>query len=85
MLEQVTQLIERDRDRIQRELVMVAGSTSLRRYVGSPDLLRQRWSQLDLDAQRAILFEAIDQIKVLPSGPRRGAFDSDRVEISWRI
>ena len=85
MLEQVTQLIEDDRERIQRELAGVAGSTSLQRYAGKPGLLRQQWASLDLDAQRTILFAAIDRVEIKPSGPRRGAFDPNRVVISWRI
>ncbi|MBO0691652.1 MAG: recombinase family protein [Acidimicrobiaceae bacterium] len=85
MLEQVCQLIENDRDRIQKELARLAGAMSLHPFVTQPGLVRQRWPSLDLDARRAILSAAIGQVRIEPSGPRRGAFDPDRVVISWKI
>lgn len=84
MLEKVTQLIDEERERIQRQLATAEAPTGLHRFSGSAGSLRLEWASLDLDTQRTILSAVIEKVKINKSGPRKSAFDPHRVAISWR-
>jgi DNA invertase Pin-like site-specific DNA recombinase len=72
---QRSNLLRRDRHR------------SLRGLVGHGDELRQRWSALNLDQQRAVVSAVLDRLTVnhAARAPGRGRFDTDRLEPVWRV
>ncbi len=58
-------------------------TTAAAEYVGNAADLRDRWDELSLSRQRAIVAALLDHVTVGPAaGPR---FDSDRLAPVWRV
>lgn len=55
------------------------------RYHGRPGMLRQKWPDLTLDEQRAVIGSVIDRVTVNPVAARGPRFDKNRLDITWRV
>jgi site-specific DNA recombinase len=69
----------------QKRLAKLTHSTVLSDYVGNADALRERWADLPLSGQHAVVAAVLDHLVVRPA-TRRGfnGFDSSRFEPVWR-
>jgi DNA invertase Pin-like site-specific DNA recombinase len=74
--------LEERRDRARRDIDHTNGTVALAQFRGMD--VRERWAQLDIDRQRAVLDALIDRVTVRPS-TTPGRFNPDRVEVEWRM
>jgi DNA invertase Pin-like site-specific DNA recombinase len=73
-------------DKLQRALAELAENTdsaALAPIVDAPDI-REAWSRLDLERQRAILAAVVDHVLIAPA-THGGTLDLDRVQVVWRV
>ncbi|MBS1842954.1 MAG: recombinase family protein [Actinobacteria bacterium] len=77
--------IEERLERAKRKLADVDGTTAIHAYLGGGQDLRERWKELSMDRQRAVLGALIDHITIGPALVGRNFFDPDRVAPTWRV
>lgn len=66
--------IEARRRQAERELARLSGGSVLDGYLGNSHLLRERWAELNLDRQRAIVAAVLDHALI---GPGRDGAKGD--------
>jgi hypothetical protein len=72
-------------EELDQQVAHVRAQASRRRLRGAYlHELQVEWDRLDLDEQRAVLYDHIDHIVIQPVGPGRKRFDPSSVEIVWR-
>jgi hypothetical protein len=69
----------------QRYIAKITSTEAITRYVGQGHQLRDGWTALPLDRQRAIVEAVLDRAVVSPAVRGRARFDPDRVEPVWRV
>jgi hypothetical protein len=74
--------LEDRRDRAARVIDSEAGATALAPFRNTD--VRAAWEQLDVGRRRAVLDALIDRITVGPAATR-GKFDTDRIDVVWRV
>ena len=80
-MERRTRIVEKiDTDRA--ELARLTGTEPLRALEGNP---AEKWAGLGLDRQRAVLDALIEKVVVHPPPTRSNRFDTDRVDIVWKV
>ena len=47
--------------------------------------LRAAWPQLPLDTQRGLIAAVIDEVTIAPATKRGPIFDTERIDLSWRV
>ena len=69
----------------QKQLAKLSHSSAVSDYVGNADLLRERWAELPLTGQHAVVAAVLDHLVVHPA-TRRGynGFDPQRFKPVWR-
>lgn len=65
-------------------LARTNGTTAVDGFVGEGSDLRERWGDLALSRQRAILGALIETVTIGPAVRGRNTFDPDRVDPTWR-
>ncbi|MEP7379398.1 MAG: recombinase family protein [Chloroflexota bacterium] len=76
--------IEQRMEAHRRRLARASRTSALDEYVGHADTLRQRWTDLPLARQRAIVAALLDRATVGPALKGRTKFDPSRVVPLWR-
>jgi DNA invertase Pin-like site-specific DNA recombinase len=69
-------------ERAKGEVALQSDSAAVAPVVGS---VRERWPELDLEAQRAIIAAVVEKIMIRPARRGFNRFDPDRVSVSWRV
>jgi site-specific DNA recombinase len=77
--------IEQRQSEASRRMGQLMGSSELGGYVGHADDLRAQWLELAPDRQRSIIGAIIGHVIVNPAVRGRTRFDSDRLEVVWRV
>ena len=76
--------LERRRDDARRAIRSTRDDPVLESFRGSHDA-RKLWVKAGTDQRRAVLGALIDDIVIGPGVPGRRAFDTDRVDIRWKV
>jgi len=69
----------------KRKLARLGRVSALDGHVGSASALRERWADLPLTKQRAIVAAVLDHIVVGPGRRGYNRFDPDRLRPVWRV
>jgi DNA invertase Pin-like site-specific DNA recombinase len=77
--------IEERQVEASRRMGQLIGSSALEGYVGNADHLRAQWADLAPDRQRTIIGAIVNHVTVNAAVKGRTRFDSDRLEIIWRV
>ena len=76
--------VERRLSNARKELSRVSRMSALDGYVGEGAALRERWSDLNLSRQRAIVAAVLEHLVVQPGRRGYNRFDPNRFEPIWR-
>lgn len=68
----------------QKQLAKLSHSSAVSEYVGDADLLRERWADLPLTGQHAIVAAVLDHLVVRPARRGYNRFTPDRFTPVWR-
>jgi len=70
----------------QKRLAKLSQSSAVSDYIGNAEALRERWADLPLSGQQAVVAAVLDHLIVQPS-QRRGSnqFDPSRFTPVWRV
>lgn len=68
----------------QKQLAKLSHSSALSDYVGDADLLRERWADLPLTGQHAVVAAVLDHLVVHPARRGYNRFNPDRFTPVWR-
>jgi len=78
-------VIETRLDSARKQLAKLTRTNAVEEYVGHADTLRERWNQLDLSRQHAIVEAIIERLVIASARPGYNRFDENRVTPSWRV
>lgn len=78
-------VIESRRDGARRRLSGLSGTRHIDAYIGKGDVLRDQWSKLNLDRQRAIIKALVDHVEILPGSRGIQHVAIERVNPVWRL
>jgi hypothetical protein len=76
--------IERRLTAARRKLARISGNALIGEHVGQGASLRERWSQLNLTRQQAIVAAVVDHLVIGPGQRGLNRFDPTRVTPVWR-
>ena len=76
--------IERRLTTARRKLARISGNALLGEHVGQGASLREKWSQLNLTRQQAIVAAVVDHLVIGPGRRGLNRFDPTRVTPVWR-
>jgi site-specific DNA recombinase len=68
----------------QKQLAKLSHSSAVSDYVGNADLLRERWAELPLTGQHAVVAAVLDHLVVQPARRGYNRFDPERFKPVWR-
>ena len=68
----------------QKRLAKLSHSSAVSDYVGHADLLRERWAQLPLTGQHAVVAAVLDHLVVHSARRGYNRFDPERFKPVWR-
>lgn len=68
---------------VERQLSQITGTTALEGIVGHGDRLRERWAEMNLERQAAIIAAVLDHAIINPAIRKGGKFDRARIEPVW--
>lgn len=77
--------IETRRSNARRHLSGLSGTRNIDAYIGHGAALREQWSELNLDRQRAIVQALVDHVEILPGVRGARAVAVERVNPVWRL
>lgn len=69
----------------KRHLSRTTQTTAIADYVGDSAALRDRWSELPIARQRAVVASVLDRATIGPAVRGRNLFDPGRVAPTWRL
>lgn len=69
----------------QKRLAALTRSSAISDYIGNAAELRERWADLPLSAQHAIVAAVVDHVIVRPGRRGYNRFDPSRFESVWRV
>jgi site-specific DNA recombinase len=78
------QLIEHRLQLAQKRLAKLGRSSAVTEYVGHADILRDRWADLPLSGQQAVVAAVLDHLVVQPARRGFNGFDPSRFQPVWR-
>ena len=69
----------------QRRLAKLSRTSAVSEYLGNGDALRERWDELQLSGQHAVVAAVLDHLVVRPARRGFNGFDSSRFDPVWRV
>ncbi|WP_411720783.1 recombinase family protein [Mycetocola sp.] len=70
---------------VERQLSQITGTTALEGIVGHGMELRDRWANMNLERQAAIVSAVLDHATINPATIKGGKFDPNRIEPVWNL
>nr|WP_200942042.1 recombinase family protein [Angustibacter sp. Root456] len=70
---------------LERRLARVTNTAALDGLTGPLEVVQQRWADLNLDRQAAVVRTLLDHAVIQPVGPGQRTLDPNRVQAHWRV
>lgn len=69
----------------RRDIAKATDTSSVVDLVGTGEMLRGQWDDLDIDRQQAIIKSVLDHAVIAPGTPGSRKLDINRVQPQWRL
>lgn len=69
----------------RRDIAQATDTSSVVDLMGTGDILRGEWDDLDIDRQQAVVKSVLDHVVIAPGTPGSRSLDINRVQPVWRV